>query len=415
MSLYTDAEGNLWALPVPVVARHATTTLFWIGDAHAAVQPQLGDEWRPLEGTGGEFLGGSGRNWRLDATTTGVQAGFYRPTGPDAWVSVRDDDWTWTREADGSFALRDGTDIVAGSPAVGGLTGVASAGTFPVVNWVVIADSPSFTTWVGVEDSTYAIVLEKSTGNAELHGGGTSIVADRLGGSMTDPAGVYPATPDGETDFNGGSPWTYTVTSTGPTGTANSTAYGEATYGGLPFTIDVEFEGGSEFTAREAVLRATGSSGTQEGFYVPTGWQSWEADASSGWTLGIDGSGVGSWRDGTDEVAYRDADASRLYDPAGRWFSTPYGALTYGDGGADFEVEISGPQRAVPLEGWWWGELVLDAGTNEVTGTEGPKFASGSSPGWPGNSPTLQVFPLAYSDGAGTVRPIWSGPIDWVP
>jgi hypothetical protein len=407
--IYTDAEGNIWSEPVPVIAQHGTTALFWIGDGHLGVAAQVGDEFRAAEGTGGAFQGGSGRNWRLDSTASGVQGGYYRPTGPDAWASVRNPDWTWTRQGDGTFELHDGTDVVADSPAVGGLTGVASAGSFAVTDWVLITDAPTYRTWVGVGDPAASVYLDKTSGDALLGYGGLPDVAERLGGDPDDPSGVYTATAQGETDFNGGSPWTYTVTAGGTTGTATSTAYGTATYGGA-FSFDIEFEGGSEFTRRPAMLRASGTTGAEQGFYTPTGWQSWESATDPAWTITLDGTGAGEWSDGSDVVATRAADAAMLYDPSGRWESTAYGAATYGDLGADFEAEV-GKARAVPLEGYWWGELTLDSGTNEVTGTAGPFFGAS----WPANSPTRAVFPLAHSDGAGVVKRIQTGPIHWRP
>ena len=508
MSVYLDADGNAWLRPVTVIALHTTTEVFTIGEGHVPLSGEQG-EYRAAAGSGELFEGGSGRNWRLSDAPAGVQAGVYRPTAPDAWESPRNPAWTWTRNpGDGSLSLHDGTDTVAGTTGpVGGLTGVPSAGTYPITDWVLSAyypgtaayyDAPGYPLWVMGHDLVTGDVLIQF---------GVDVMLSRIGGSTTDPSGVFTASPAAEVEYNGGAAWTYTVTSNGLTGTAASTAYGEATYGGVPFTIDLESEGGMEFPTQRATVRAADST-AQGGFYQPVAWQEWVSEDAPGWVASLDATGAGELTDGTDIVATRAADASKPYDLSGSWEPTAYGKATYGpatattagtrsagtfpeqawrltqtlagveyregvtdplvwieldtatgdallkdgtgtvaerlggslgdpDGsyastthgadtynggaawtydvatttaGGDFTIE-AGLDRSMPLEGYWWVELILDSGTNEVVDTAGPKFGASL----PANSTTLAAYPVAYSDGAGLVTPILTGPIQWRP
>ena len=114
-----------------------------------------------------------------------------------------------------------------------------------------------------------------------------------------------------------------------PAGTYTATAHGEDEYNAsAAFTVDVAYEGAADFfPLRTAAVVWTDAATATGGLWARTGWSTW---ASGGWTLTLDGTGAGEIHDGTDVVAERTADASRLYDPTGQWASTSYGATTYG-------------------------------------------------------------------------------------
>lgn len=91
------------------------------------------------------------------------------------------------------------------------LHGVASAGDFEITEWELETLAPgsyanyAATGWLG-----WGLTHDLITGDAWIYTG-PSRVLERLGGSTTDPRGVYVATPDAEDLWNGGDPWTYTV------------------------------------------------------------------------------------------------------------------------------------------------------------------------------------------------------------
>jgi hypothetical protein len=119
------------------------------------------------------------------------------------------------------------------------------------------------------------------------------------------------------------------------TGTFTATAYGEATYNGsAPWTVDLTYEGSLDpFPPRPAVLTWSDGSAAQGGLWIRTGWQSWVSADDPSWTISIDGTGLGTVNDGSDDIATRAADMTRLYDPGGTWLPTPAGIAGYGDPG----------------------------------------------------------------------------------
>jgi hypothetical protein len=322
-----DSEGNLWIEPIPVIALHGTTAVLWIGEGHEAVADGVAG-FQPA-GTGGEFSGGSGRNWKVTSGPSGVRRGFYRPSVPDTWASVLDADWTWTRDpGDGSFSLHDGTDILASTAAVASLSGVASAGTFPALGFALESVVGSIKTYRG--SATILLIHDTASGNASIvEDGSFTQIALRAAIDYTSPAGSFAADASAEVTYNGGAAWDYVVTGGASPTSAASTAYGETNYGGAPFTVDVEFEGGVEFPTEPGLIRLAGSS-AQDGVYLPTGWQSWVSESDPLWTATVDGTGAGELSDGADIVATRAADAARLYDLGGTWTATTYGRTTYG-------------------------------------------------------------------------------------
>jgi len=247
---------------------------------------------------------------------------------------------------------------------------------------------------------------------------------------------------------------------------------------------------------------------SQEGVYAWTGWQEWTSADDPTWSIAIDGTGFAELSDGTDVVAERAADASKLYDPSGPYTSTTYGATTYGtttsatagttsagtiteqdfvllgtvgaietwngvtdpsqyieldtgtgdailydgfdsvaerlggstslitgsytattwgedtyNGGTTFTFTVATSSVSVPfsissinepkanLAGYAYVLIETDAGTNDALGITGPFFAAAL----PANTSTSKSIPLAYSDGAGVIEQIQTGPIIWQP
>jgi hypothetical protein len=199
-------------------------------------------------------------------------------------------------------------------------------------------------------------------------------------------------------------------TTIAPYGTFSSTPYGDTLNGGAPFTIDVSYEGSADpFPARSANVNVYAGTAQGDG-YTRTGWQSWESAADPSWTLAIDGLGEGEMSDGTDIVARRDADASKLYDPSGTWNATLYGMATYH--AADAWLAEVTLMSGSPVAGSLYVELVLDIGTNELLSVNGPFFAAVVPP----NVPSEFAYVLiAVSDGFGGIDQVQEGPIYWKP
>lgn len=165
-------------------------------------------------------------------------------------------------------------------------------------------------TWTAEGSPDIVLTFDPGDGSAEISDF-TDVVATLGAGARTEPVGTFTATTHGEDEYNSG------------TG----------------FTVDLSYEGAAEnYPLRHAAIVWTDESTATGGLYARTGWQTWEL---SGWTLTIDGTGAGEIDDGTDVVAEREADASRLYDPSGQWVATAYGIATYGDPVSVYEATAS--------------------------------------------------------------------------
>lgn len=130
-SVWTDAEGNLHMTRGPVIARHATTAVFWVGSGGIAVAAAEFGEWQTAAGSGASYEGGNGTNVAITAAPLGTMApyGKLRVSGPDEWTAAGNPNLTLSFDAgDGSAELSDGTDVVASLPA--GAT-IAPYGTAP--------------------------------------------------------------------------------------------------------------------------------------------------------------------------------------------------------------------------------------------------------------------------------------------
>jgi hypothetical protein len=186
-----------------------------------------------------------------------------------------------------------------------------------------------------------------------------------------------------------------TAYTTAPVGTFSSTTFGKDTYnGGTAFTLTTTFEGG----ATASIALVTIFTGTaQDGNYTESGYNTW---TNSGWTID---STTGEIDDGTDIVATVTDFVSDIRDPTNTYDSTTYGADTYNAGAAFFMlVSLLG---RVPMTGFVYVEIVLSAGAFSTA--RGPYFGTSL----PANSSTLEVVPIAYSDGAGILTQFVNGAI----
>ena len=417
MSQYTvflDPDGNVTAADGVVHCVGATTAFFPVGGGQRSLIPaSVGDPTAQRRiGPATSFHGGSGRNYIVSngPADPNLPRGYFKPRIPDEWSGPKGA-FIIRNSGTGELSLNDGTDVLASGGGIGGLAGSADAGTFPVLTWTLESVIGDIRTFRGVEDTGILLIHDTDSGNASIvYDGSFDQIALRAAIDDESAAGVYAASTDGQDDFNGGSPWNYTATDSSLSGTLTATAYGETTYnGGSPFTLDIAAESTLP-PWPNAPVEFTPYAGTaQGGLYDPTGWQSWQSQADPDWTVTLDGTGAGELSDGTDIVATRAADADRLYDPGGGlWVATPYGETTH-NGGDPWAGEAV-RTFATPIAGKLYVEVTLD-GSNEVTAAAGPFFGSSL----PANTSTLKVYILFESDGAGSTRQVWEGPINWTP
>lgn len=177
-----------------------------------------------------------------------------------------------------------------------------------------------------------------------------------------------------------------------PVGTFNSTSYGATNYnGGTAFTLTTSWEGGA--TASTALVEVF--SGTaQAGTYTEATFSTW---TNSTWTIN---SSTGQISDGTNVVA---SATSIGRDPTNTYDSTTYGANTY-NLGLPFTMSVRFLGR-MPKVGYVYVEIVLASGAFSTA--RGPFFATSL----PANSATLEVVPIAYSDGSGVITQLVNGAI----
>lgn len=203
--------------------------------------------------------------------------------------------------------------------------------------------------------SDEAFVIAQGGGAAYQGGNGTNLEIDSSPLGTLVPWGRFRATAedvwtcegmpdltvtwnpgDGSAELSDGTDVVATLAAGSPvprTGTFTATAYGEATYNSSsPWTVDLTYEGALDpFPPRPAVLTWSDGSTAPGGLWIRTGWQTWENADDPTWILTIDGTGLGTVNDGTDDIATRAADITRLYDPGGTWLATLDGEVAYGD------------------------------------------------------------------------------------
>lgn len=201
------------------------------------------------------------------------QSGIYDWAGWQEWVSADDPAWVITIDGLGAGEITDGTDVVATrasdpdalydptgawvSTSYGATTyglsesatsGLPSAGTVAAQLFTLSFSSGGIETWPGVTNSAQLITLDTTTGDALLRDG-VDVIAERLGGSLTDIDGAYTATPYGEEFYNTGAPFTFTVstTSAGSAFSGSVVSQQRNTIAGYVFVV-LEINGSNEVT-----------------------------------------------------------------------------------------------------------------------------------------------------------------------
>ncbi len=251
----------------------------------------------------------------------------------------------------------------------GGGGNVKSDGTLTVtyapMGWFSQTDNEEWTDSVGNK-----IIADFTAGTAEIVDPSASTIATFTGTITIAPVGTFTATTFGEDIYNGGAPFTLTLTTDGAR---------------------------QESIANVIVTRGT----AQDGEYELTDFREW---TNTTWTLTTNTDGTGQINDGTDDVATREADYSPD-SPSGVFFSTAYGETTYGDS-QPFRMAVS-LSPAFPKLGYVYIEITKSGST--FSDANGPFFATTL----PANSSTLEVVPIAYSDGDGRLLQIHEGSIIW--
>lgn len=188
-----------------------------------------------------------------------------------------------------------------------------------------------------------------------------------------------------------------------PVGTFTATVDGEDIYnGGSAFTVASTYEGGGTPPSVEVFL----SAGTaQSGTYSPTAtWGQWESDDDPDWKIEIYQDKTINLMDPSYEIVATGTALAGVL-PDGSYDSTTYGSSNYNSGETFVFTASSTLQN--PIAGYVWIELELSSGN--LVGATGPFWNTSL----PANSSTLEVVPIAYSDGNGKVIQIHEGPIFW--
>ena len=184
-----------------------------------------------------------------------------------------------------------------------------------------------------------------------------------------------------------------------PTGTFSSTTFGEDTYnGGTAFTLTLT-DDGAQVSSTAVITMNAGTA--QEGNYDLTTWHEWTSVDDANFVLTTNTDGTAQISDATDIIAEREAIVAD--DPSGAYLSTAYGQLTYNNDLPFVADVILNPVS--PQSGYIYVELTLSSGA--LTGVSELIFGASL----PANSSTLEVVPIAYSDGNGGVIQIHEGPI----
>ena len=239
-------------------------------------------------------------------------------------------------------------------------------GTLAPIGWFARIDSDKWSDGFGnVIDADYG------GGTAEILIGTDAIATNSSIGTAA-PVGSFASTTFGETNYNGGNPFTLTVT-----------------------------DDGTQQVSKAQVLFVT--SEAQSGIYTLTDWHEWTSDDDSDFTLTTSTDGTAQISDATNVIAERVAQSPD--SPSGVYLSTAYGETTYNQS-EPFRASVN-LIPAVPKTGYIYLELTLLTGNLVSVG----ELAFGAS--LPANSSTLEVVPIAYSDGAGSVIQIHEGPIHY--
>jgi len=397
-STQVDEQGNLLITPGAVIDTTAATTEYHQLGVNFIESIGRGQGLRTASPYAPFFVGGSGESVEVTATVTTpaiAPIGYFERTGEFEWTDRFGNVLTMLSDySDGDIS--DATDVIAtlSAPPSGGV----------MDPWIFNATTYGEDEFNGGAPFDFTVLFEARRGAsiANLAYVGASLIVSPLYQSSptTWEDGAYILTI--AEDLSSGSLFDGVgdiALMTTPFD-FDSTVYGETTYnGGSPFTIIADFEASTLPTDLAEITMTTGAA--QSGNYAATAWNTWTSEDDSNWTLEIQADTTSEISDGTDIVAIRPAGSARI--PSGNYASTTYGANTYNDGAA-FTMAIDYETR-FPLAGFAYVEIELSAGA--FVAASGPFFAATL----PANSATLEVVPIAHSNGAGTITPICDGPI----
>lgn len=417
-SSYSDADGNLWISPGPVIALHATTTVFDVGSGGFAMTiPGAGEPFRPAAGDAARCIGGNGTNMRATSSPLDSVLPFllFRATAPNTWTAEGSPDIVLTFDpGDGSAEISDFDDVVA-TLSAGSRT--EPVGTFTATTY----GEDEYNSGTGF---TVDLSYEGAAENYPLRDAAI-VWTDE----STATEGLYARTGWQTWELSG---WTLTIDGTGageiddgidvvaereadasrlydPSGQWVATSYGSATYGDAVPVYEATASAGTFATQEYEETGVVGTvhtlNGTTDGsIYIE--WDTADGDADI-----YDAGGL---------VAERTSGVS-TGDFLGTYTATTYGRDTYNSGSA-FTVSVTntpigaaflglaGFLPSSPAAGVAWVELTLD-GSDEVTAADGPIWDASI----PSNTSTRAVFPIVESNGSGVVRQRQLGPIYWRP
>jgi len=395
-STQVDEQGNLLITPGAVIDATAATTEYHQLGVNFIESIGRGQGLRKASPYAPFFVGGSGESVEVAATVTTpaiAPIGYFERTGEFEWTDRFGNVLTMLSDySDGDIS--DATDVIATlSAPVSGID----------VPWIFNA------TTYGEDEFNGGTPFDFTANHEVFSGGGINApnfinaYFDEFSsggtfpniGSATDGEYYFPL-PDYTLVYNTGA-WELrdsvaALLDTGGSDPSDPTGvYNDGTY---DITVTVQ-----SVLTTAAITITTGTA--QSGNYIESAWNTWTSEDDSNWTLEIQVDTTSEISDGTDIVAIRPAGSARI--PSGNYASTTYGANTYNDG-AEFTMAIDYETR-FPLAGFAYVEIELSAGA--FVAASGPFFASTL----PANSATLEVVPIAHSNGAGTITPICDGPI----
>lgn len=229
------------------------------------------------------------------------------------------------------------------------------------------------------------------------------VYARRKSAKWENLKGFFVEVVSGTTYLTDGSDVIATGSSSGssPVGTLTSTTYGETQYnGGIPFTLVVTRESGQRENSVHIAAQTTMILG---GDYMLINYGEWWNGGTPGITLKLNDDGTAYIYDGTDIIAERINPLEG--SPDGAYASTTYGADNYNDG-----IPFTAYARlghASPAEGYAYMTLV-NAGTH-LTGVIPPVFETTL----PASTSTHEHVPIAYSYGDGRFIQLQEGTIIW--
>ena len=397
-STQVDEQGNLLITPGMVIDTTAATTAYYPLGVNLLNSIGRGQGLRQSSPYAPFFVGGSGESVEITGTVTTpaiAPIGYFQRTGEFEWTDRFGNVLTMLSDySDGDIS--DATDVIAtlSAPPSGGL----------IDPWIFNATTYGEDEFNGGTPFDFTVLFEarRAASIANLAYVSASVIVSPL--YQTSPTtwedGAYILTiaedlSSGSLADGGGDIALMSLPLF-----FESTVYGETTYNsGSPFEIYADFVAGTSSTDLTTITISQGTA--QSGDYTATAWNEWTSVTDSSWTITINNDTTADIEDGTNIVATRVAGSARI--PSGVYQSTTYGANTYNDG-ASFIAAI-GFETRLPLAGFAYVEIELLSGA--FVEARGPYFAASL----PANSSTLEVIPICHSNGSGIVTPIHDGPI----